>query len=307
MPTPIELLDFARRVVEDYFVASSIDEAIGYLTAHHGQAQVVGGGTWLMPRVQRGESRIVRLVDVSRIGVLRRLAEDGPRVVIGGATTFARLAESALVRADLPLVHQAARAMGTPGVRRLATLAGNVVAAVGNAHGAVALLALDAEVEITNLTGPQWLPIGALFVSSGVSRVNATSEIVTAFRVRRAQTREGNALVQTPPAGPWDRAALLVAVNVGLDDSAQTVARAAVAAGWEGSAPLRVRPIERALVGLPGSRVLSEAALLATMSEAAFGGAAMPPERRANIARLVALALPRAIAHAVARVPAPPA
>ena len=178
------MLSFPRKPhLADYFMASSIEEALAYLMAHHGKAQLVAGGTLLMPQMQRGECIARQLVDISRVSAMKRVTMDGDRLVIGGAVTLASLADSDLVRAHAPLLYQAARAIATPKVRYLATLAGNVIAAEGSAQGALALVALDAEAQITNTTGSQWLPVESLFVRAGLSRVDSTSEIATLIRV----------------------------------------------------------------------------------------------------------------------------
>ncbi|MBM3189024.1 MAG: hypothetical protein FJZ90_09925, partial [Chloroflexi bacterium] len=155
----VSILAPGKRNLEEYYVASSVQEALAYLRAHHGEAQVIAGGTALMPQVQRGECTARRLVDISRIHAMKSITAHDGYLIVGGAVTFAALLASELVRQKAPLLHQAAMLVGTPQVRHLATLAGNVIWGDGAAEGAVALVALDSEVEITNFTGAQWLRV----------------------------------------------------------------------------------------------------------------------------------------------------
>ena len=159
---PTTLFTKTRPALRDYYVAASVEDALSYLSAHHGEAQLLGGGTLLMPLVQRGQSMATRLVDISGIGSLRRIVAKDDYIRIGGAATLAVILESKVVRFQAPLLYEAAAAMGTPQVRHLATLAGNLVSAEGNAECLVALVALEADAEITNLTGNQWLPVSTL-------------------------------------------------------------------------------------------------------------------------------------------------
>lgn len=296
-----ELLQTSKRVLTDYFVASSVDEALGYLTSQHGLAQAVSGGTLLMPQLQRGEAQVTRLVDVSHIGSMTRLTREDDMLLIGGAVTFSRLLCHNDACAAAPLLCEAASALGTPGVRHLATLAGNVVAAVGNSDGAVALVALGAEAEVTNLTGSQWLPVSSLFVRHGVSRVNATSEIITAFRAPCLRAGQGCALVRARPAQPWERAPIVLALILGSDQERRTLAWASVAVGWVGSVPQHLAGVEKGLQGLSLADEESPGIFAAMLREALFGGnAEIAPTLEMEITRLAPRAFQRAAAQALA-------
>ncbi|NLG50532.1 MAG: hypothetical protein GX552_10525 [Chloroflexi bacterium] len=231
-------------------MASSVEEALAYLTVNRGEAQLVAGGTDLLPRLEAGDLLFEHLVDVSRVAAMKRIEQENGYLIIGGSVTFAALQEEALVRERVPLLWEAARQMGTPEVRQAATLAGNVVTAYGNADGAVALVALDAEVEITNMTGSQWLPIGALFVRSGVSRVDSTSEIVTAVRLGGLGPDQGMALERVAPRQPGERAPLVLAMVLAVDREANVVDWASVAAGAADTVPFRFAGLEELLGGL---------------------------------------------------------
>jgi CO/xanthine dehydrogenase FAD-binding subunit len=253
-----------KRTIKGYYFASSIQEAIAYLMAHHGQSQVIGGGTLLLPMVQRNGSTASYLADVSRVSSICRIMERDTEIVIGGANTFARLQHSDIIRARVPLLCQAAEQISSPQIRHLATLGGNVVSAHGNAHGAVALMALGAEVEITNSTGSQWLPIRSLFVQRGVSRVDSASEIVTAFRVPALNAGQGMAMASLPAAYTWGRSSLLLALNIRLYEDSPVPRSVALAVGSTSSAPVRLDEIEKRMVGL----ALDEAKTAALLSGA---------------------------------------
>ena len=241
-----------RRALQDYFVATSVEEALGYLMAHRREARVVAGGTVLMPQVQRGECAVCRLVDVSHVASMRRVALQGIHLVIGGAASLAKLARHELVRDSAPLLFEAAEQMGTPQVRRLATLGGNVASAVGNSDGSVALIALGAEAEIANPTGSQWLPVDSLFVRSGLSRVDSTAEILSALRFRPLGPRQqGSAIERLTPLAPRHRSSLVLALVLSLSDAEEAVIDwASAAAGAARGVPSRLAPVEQALQGL---------------------------------------------------------
>jgi carbon-monoxide dehydrogenase medium subunit len=239
----------SNQVLKDYFAASSVGEALGYLMAHHREAQIIAGGTYLMPQLQKGESRAKRLVDIAHIGTLRRVASEDGYLIIGGVVTFAALLKNEVIQLGSPLLQQAAQHMGTPQVRRLATLGGNLVCAQGNAAGSVALVAARAEIEVTNVTGSQWLPAESLFVRPGLSRVDSTTEIATAIRLRELRPGQGAALEWLNGDAAGGRYPAVVACVIALQPDMERIGWASVAVGVAGQVPQRLKALEQILMG----------------------------------------------------------
>ena len=296
----MRILASPRPALEESFVASSVQEALAYLSAHHGRAQVVGGGTLVMPQVQRGELTATRLVDVSRIRSMRSIQALNQHVVMGGAVTFARVLNSEVARGVSPLVCQAARLMGTPQVRHLATVAGNIVSASGPAEGAVALVALDAEAQITNFTGDQWIPAESLFVRCGVSRVDSMSEIVTSLRFPATRPGQGAAMARISPPAIDGRAPIVVALILDLSSDRLAVSWTSVVIGSTNMTPKHQSDIEEAVqgVGVADERAPGAFAEMVT-SEAVARGAVSDDERSmADLSELMGRAFRQAIAMA---------
>jgi CO/xanthine dehydrogenase FAD-binding subunit len=120
-------------MISQYLLPGSAEEAAAELA----DAVVMGGGTTVMPMVHAGALDATRVVGLARAG-LSGVSASG----IGAMTPLAAL--------DEPLA-QAARAVGGPALRNMATLGGNLV--VGG-DVAVALLALDAQVRLSSRTIP---------------------------------------------------------------------------------------------------------------------------------------------------------
>ena len=78
-----------------------------------------------------------------------RVEIDGDRVTIGASATMAAVAR----RPELAFLAQAARAVGGPAVRNMATVGGNLFAPPPYGDFGVALLALDAVAALGGSTG----------------------------------------------------------------------------------------------------------------------------------------------------------
>lgn len=87
----------------------------------------IGGGTDLLPCIDEGVVQLTRVVDVGALAGTSEIAfrADGT-ARIGAGVRLADLAEHAEVRARFPLLADSAAAVGTPALRNMGTLGGNL-------------------------------------------------------------------------------------------------------------------------------------------------------------------------------------
>ncbi|GAA4990618.1 FAD binding domain-containing protein [Yinghuangia aomiensis] len=129
----------------------SLREAVDAL-AREPAALPVAGGTDLMPRVNAGMLRPRALVGLSGLAELRAWQYDGATAVIGSGLTWARLAGPDLA-AVAPALAAAARRLGTPQIRMMATLGGNLASRTREADAVPVLAALEATVIVASAGG----------------------------------------------------------------------------------------------------------------------------------------------------------
>ena len=91
-------------------------------------------------------SRSPHLVDVTGVIELAGISASAEHIRIGAATRLAELEESRLVADRVPLLTETLGRVAAPGVRRLATLGGNIAGRTGCLIPT--LLALGASVEV---------------------------------------------------------------------------------------------------------------------------------------------------------------
>ncbi|HWE62271.1 MAG TPA: FAD binding domain-containing protein, partial [Chloroflexota bacterium] len=101
----------------------SAEEAIDLLRAHGDDLLVLGGGTIVMGLINEGLIFPRRAMSLARAGLDGVMDQDG-QVHIGATATVARLA----ALDSLPAVAQAARLIGGPALRTMATAGGNLFA-----------------------------------------------------------------------------------------------------------------------------------------------------------------------------------
>ncbi len=246
---------------EDYVAASTIEEALATLASLRGEARIIAGGTDLAIQLQRRERTGIKcLVDITRIPGLDEVRVKGPQITVGAATTFTHLSSSPQIQHLAAALAEAAAWVGSPQIRNVGTLAGNVVNAQPAADGSIALLAMDAEAQIANLTGRQWVPVSSLYLSPGVSRVDPTSEMITALRFRAHGPREGSAFERMARRRALSLPLINVAAYVLLDADCTRMREVRIALGPVAPVPFRALQAEAVLKGqLIADDVLTEA------------------------------------------------
>src|SRR5215207_9638821 len=127
-------------------VPESVPDVVGALAGDG--SVVLAGGTAVMPMVNTTAHDIGALVSLRGAG-LGRIAVDGGRATVGAATTLAAVGRDERLAVLQPVIESIA----SPTIRNLATVGGNLFVDQPYGDLAVALLALEAEVELAGAAG----------------------------------------------------------------------------------------------------------------------------------------------------------
>jgi carbon-monoxide dehydrogenase medium subunit len=166
------------------------------LQVYKGEARIIAGGTDLIIELKDQKKKVKCLIDISEIEQLRKIELKGDAITIGAGITHSQVASSELIWEKATLLAEATSAIGSPLTRNQGTVVGNVVNAQPAADAAVALFALEAKLEILSSSGTEVVPIEDLYQTLGVSRVDSTSEIVTALHLKGLQNNQGSAFLR---------------------------------------------------------------------------------------------------------------
>jgi len=246
----------------EYLFPQSVDEALDMLRAHEGRARIIAGGTDLVLQRKQGKSLAEVAVDITRIPGLDGIEMSGGYVHIGAQVTHARAAASPLIRERAAVLAEACSKVGGPQTRNVGTLVGNVVNALPAADSAIALMALNAEAEVVDLEGKQWLPLQELYLGVGQCCVDACTQMITALRFRPLQELHGSAYERLAKRRSLILPILAVAAVVEVRDGRYQDVRLAM--GPVAPVPLRVSDAEDLLRG----QSVSDAAIRQASSKA---------------------------------------
>lgn len=146
------------------------------------QASVYAGGTDLIVRMRSGLVNPDGLICLERIPELRGVRDQGDIIRIGACTTHIALLSDPAVGAHFPVLTQAIRVLGSPLIRNMGTLGGNLCTASPAGDTLPPLYVLKASVELLSLHGARTLAIEDFILGPGRTRLDP-GEILAAVRV----------------------------------------------------------------------------------------------------------------------------
>lgn len=228
-------------------------------------AQVLAGGTDLLVRLraQRKEGRALpgALVRLDGIEALRGVTQQGDGAVrLGAACTHAELLAHPLVRAELPELAAALAELGSPPIRNMGTLGGNVCTASPAGDCLPPLTVLGAEVELASRVGTRRMALAEFITGPGRTRL-APGEVLAAVLVPPARNFQVRHFEKVGRRGALAVAVVSLAALLRLERG--RVAEARLAWGSVGPTIWRCPEAEAALVGRkPTLTALSAAAAL---------------------------------------------
>lgn len=115
-------------VAEKTFVQpTTITEAIAYARQNEKTAKFLAGGTDVMVNKFQGNDEHTCLIDITGIEELKAIYKDANNLYIGALTTLDNLKKSKEIADEFPVLLEAAHSVGTPLIRKTATLGGNVL------------------------------------------------------------------------------------------------------------------------------------------------------------------------------------
>lgn len=230
------------------FCPQSIEELLDLTDIYQERYQILAGGTDLAVKIKEKIVQLDILIDISRIEKMKEISIDQEMISIGAITTHHQVTKNSIISEKFPVLAEACSVIGSPAIRNLGTLGGNLVNASPAADSIPALLALEAKVVIVSKHLAKEVSLVDFFAGPGKT-ILAPGEIVTHVKVPLPGVNEN---CQFAKIGKRKAMAISVvngAVKLQLDSNGETVSKAVIAVGAVAPTVTRLWNVEKFLTG----------------------------------------------------------
>ena len=241
----------------NYLCAYSLEEALQHLR-HSDDAKVIAGGQSLMPMLNFRVVQPSLLIDIGKLVELDFIKEEGDQIVIGSLTRHSTVANSELVKKDLPVMHEALKHVAHLAIRNRGTIGGSLSHADPAAEYPMLSLLLDAKMYCESADQKRTIPADKFFAGS-LSTVLAEDEILTQIHFSKIKSHTGWAFEEFAQRD-GDFALAAVGVLVDKDVNGQ-IDNLKIGMMGVGETALRLHSVEAILNGHVYSEVLLEEAI----------------------------------------------
>jgi carbon-monoxide dehydrogenase medium subunit len=206
------------------------------------------------------------LVDITRISGLDEIKLENGFIKIGALVTHSQVVQSPLIRERALALREGASQLGSPQIRNLGTVVGNIVNGQPGADTAIPLLALNAMVKVVSKEGERTSPLTEFFIDTGKTAVDSTREMV--IEISFPPLREGETSLSLRLARRKALALPILTISVFLsaDLKRGRFNEVRIALGPVAPIPLRAKEAERILASAPmKDELIKEAVQKATL------------------------------------------
>jgi carbon-monoxide dehydrogenase medium subunit len=250
----------------EYRAPNTVEEACSLLSRYKDKARVIAGGTDLLISMKSKQimpQEIINLKTIPDLDYIHYADEEGLR--IGALATMHDIESSPIIQERFPMLASAASHMGSPGIRNMATIAGNVCRAAPSADTATPLLALKAKLKLVSVVGERIVSLEEFFIGPGES-VLRSDEILTELQIPNPPPNTLSAYVRSAAREAVAIAQVVVSVVVTLEKTGVVDAR--IFLGAVAPTPVRATQAEEILKGKAIDDSLIEEASQAALAAA---------------------------------------
>lgn len=251
----------------EYYEPKTVSEACEIMGRLREKARPLAGGTDLIVNMKKKLIRPDHVVSLAKIEDLKGIVRENGLLKIGACVTVGELAASEAVSGALDGLAEGAKVLGSPLIRNLATVAGNVVTARPAADLPPPLMAYGASVVLAKTSGQRTVGLDDFFRGPGQT-VMEPDEILTTILVQIPQGHRVGSYIKLGVRQTLEISLVNVAAVISLDGPDGVVSQSRIVLGSVGPIPVRAVSAEKILDGQMPSETLFERAGEAAAADA---------------------------------------
>ena len=279
------LLHFTRDDGEHLIAGPTrLSEALQFYKVHP-DATLVAGGTDLCVRINQSGRYPAKILDLSRIDTLDDLRVEDDSIIAGARATWSAI--DRLCKLRIPQFHNILARFGSPQIRNMGTIGGNIANGSPAADSLPLLFVTESELQLTSTSGIREVNINDFYL--GYKQLDLRpGEWITRVTIPVPDKKELFGLFKVARRHDMDIASFMAAVRIRLDG--KTISVASIALGAVGPTIIRPHKAEAYLRGKPlTEQVFREAGRLAAGEIAPISDVRGSAEYRTQLTRNILL------------------
>ena len=143
----------------EYIAPESVEDAAAFLAAHQAETRIMAGGTIVVHRMKERIGVKKYLMSLKAIPALDAVSTGSGQLKLGSMALLQTVADAPAVKKGCAMLAFACSKLGTPQIRAMGTLGGNVASHLATAETAPVLVALNGEATLINAKGSRTIAI----------------------------------------------------------------------------------------------------------------------------------------------------
>jgi carbon-monoxide dehydrogenase medium subunit len=232
----------------NYHEPRSVGAATRLLHEIGKEASVLAGGTDLLVNMKMGKAAPKHVVSLSRIEDLKGVKMDQGALTLGACVTAGELKDQEQIQSEFNGLCQSAGSLGSPLIRNLATVGGNIVTARPAADLPPTLMAYGASVVLKKEKGERIIPLEEFFKGPGQTVIEP-EEILYAVVLNEPPPYSGGGYVKLGVRKALEISLVNVAAFMVLDGPNGPIKESRIVLGSVAPLPMRSPSAEAVLIG----------------------------------------------------------
>lgn len=170
---------------ERVYEGKTIKDALGILSENE-EIVIINGGTDVLIKARENAYRNCSLLNISNIEELKGIhLNENQDIVIKAGTTFTELESNEIIQNRLSLLAFACSQVGSPQVRNVATIGGNICNGAVSADSVPSLFVLNADLVLEKKSGQRTISIADFYLGPGktiIEKDELLKEIIIKYK-----------------------------------------------------------------------------------------------------------------------------
>lgn len=248
-----------------YHEPASLVEVCQMLQVFGKKGALLAGGTDLLVKMKNRERLPENIISLAELKEINQIIIIDNHHSIGAGCTISQIAESLSIRSMFPALASGAEHLGSPTVRNMGTIGGNIVTASPAADLPPALMAYGAKVRLKSKDQERFLPLEQIFCSPGITNIRE-DEVLADIHIEKPPEKSGAGFFKL-----GNRKALQISIINGacyfaIDSRSGNIETARIVLGAVAPIPVRAFSAENILLGQkPSANLFKEAGKVAAL------------------------------------------